>query len=41
MDDIIFGDNDDLCMHFAEEMKKELEMSLIGEIKFFIGLQVQ
>lgn len=26
---------------FADEMKKEFEMSLIGEIKFFIGLQIQ
>lgn len=26
---------------FVDEIKKEFEMSLIGEIKFFIGLQIQ
>lgn len=41
LDDIIFGGDDGLCMAFSEEMKKEFEMSLIGGIKFFIGLQVQ
>ncbi|GLJ33879.1 hypothetical protein SUGI_0681470 [Cryptomeria japonica] len=41
VDDIIFGGDDDLCMVFTEDMKKEFKMSLIGEIKFFIGLQVQ
>lgn len=37
VDDIIFGGNYDMCMDFADIMKKEFEMSLIGEIKFFIG----
>lgn len=30
-----------MCMDFADVMKKEFEVSLIGEIKFFICLQVQ
>lgn len=41
VDDIIFGGNDDMSMTFVDEMKEEFEMSLIGEIKKFIGLQVQ
>ena len=42
VDDIIFGGNDEeMCRNFAEEMKKEFEMSMLGELKFFLGLQVQ
>lgn len=41
-DDIIFGGNDEeLCRNFAEEMKNEFEMSMLGELSFFLGLQVQ
>lgn len=40
-DDIIFGGDDKMSHEFANEMKKEFEMSLTGEIKFFIGLQIQ
>ena len=40
VDDIIFGGQDGLCNAFANEMKKEFEMSMFGEIKFFVGLQV-
>ena len=40
VDDIIFGGNDMLCKSFAEEMRKEFEMSMFGEIKFFLGLQI-
>lgn len=39
--DIIFGGDDKTSHVFADEMKKEFKMSLIGEIKFFIGLQIQ
>jgi hypothetical protein len=40
MDDIIFGGNkDDMCK-FSKEMKKEFEMSLIGELSFFLGLHI-
>lgn len=31
VDDIIFGGNDDMCMSFADQMKKEFEMYLIGD----------
>ncbi|GLJ06696.1 hypothetical protein SUGI_0045460 [Cryptomeria japonica] len=41
VDDIIFGGNDDMSNNFADEMKNEFEMSLVGEIKNFIGLQIQ
>lgn len=40
MDDIIFGGDDKLSEEFVEAMKKELKISIIREIKFFIGLQV-
>ena len=39
-DDIIFGGQDALCKAFANEMKQEFEMSMFGEIKFFVGFQV-
>ena len=38
VDDTIFTRNDDLCKVFSEEMRKEFEMSMFGEIKFFVGL---
>ncbi|KAL9252498.1 Retrovirus-related Pol polyprotein from transposon RE2-like protein, partial [Drosera capensis] len=42
VDDIIFGcTNDKLCERFAELMKSKFQMSLMGELKYFIGLQVQ
>lgn len=41
VDDIIFGGDDEMSHAFVDEMKKEFEMSLIGEIKFLIGLQIQ
>lgn len=41
VDDIIFGGHDDMCHAFANELKKEFKISLIGEIKFFIGLEIQ
>ena len=41
VDVIIFGsDLQILSVKFASEMKKELEMSMLGELTFFIGLQV-
>ena len=39
-DDIIFGGNDEESKKFVEEMKKEFEMSMIGEMKYFLGLQI-
>ena len=41
VDDIIFGSDDDrLSQQFAKDMQKEFEMSLLGELKFFLGLQI-
>lgn len=39
-DDIIFGGQVGSCKAFTNEMKKGFEMSMFGEIKFFVGLQV-
>nr|GEY75459.1 putative ribonuclease H-like domain-containing protein [Tanacetum cinerariifolium] len=42
VDDIIFGaTNKDLCKSFEKLMKDKFQMSLIGELTFFIGLQVK
>lgn len=41
VDDIIFGSNDDgLSQKFAKDMQSEFEMSLLGELNFFLGLQI-
>ena len=40
VDDIIFEGHDTLCKIFADEMMKEYEMSMFGEMKFFVGLQI-
>jgi uncharacterized membrane protein YciS (DUF1049 family) len=41
VDDIIFGStNDSLCKRFSKLMQSKFEMSLMGELKFFLGLQV-
>ena len=38
---IIFGSNlPILSVNFSSEMKKEFEMSMLGELTFFLGLQV-
>jgi hypothetical protein len=42
VDDIIFGATlDSLAHEFSEEMKQEFEMSMIGELNCFMGLQVK
>ncbi|GJZ91865.1 putative ribonuclease H-like domain-containing protein [Tanacetum coccineum] len=42
VDDIIFGfTNKELCTRFEELMKDKFQMSSIGELTFFLGLQVQ
>jgi hypothetical protein len=42
VDDIIFGATlDSLAHEFYEEMKQEFEMSMIGELNYFLGLQVK
>jgi len=41
VDDIIFGSNDDrLSKNFSTNMQSEFEMSLLGELTYFLGLQI-
>ena len=42
VDDIVFGStNDFLAKSFANEMKKMFEMSMVGELTYFLGLQIK
>jgi hypothetical protein len=42
VDDIIFGSIDDkLSWKFAKDVKNEFEMSLLGELSFFLVLQIR
>jgi len=42
VDNIIFGaTNETLCKEFSSCMQKEFEMSMIGELNFFLGLLVK
>jgi hypothetical protein len=42
VDDIIFGSTDDrLNQKFTKDMQNEFEMSLLGELSFFLGLQIR
>jgi len=42
VDDIIFGaTQDSLCEEFVAAMQGEFEMSMMGELSFFLGLQVK
>ena len=42
VDDIIFGGtNDSLGVEFAQLMNSEFEMSMMGELNFFLGLQIK
>src|ERR1044072_218409 len=41
VDDIIFGSsNPSLCQEFSKLMQAEFEMSLMGELNFFLGIQI-
>ena len=41
VDELIFGSNEEsLSQNFAKEMSKEFKMSMIGELTFFLGLQI-
>jgi len=41
VDDIIFGStNASLCKEFSKLMQGEFEMSMMGELKFFLGIQI-
>ena len=42
VDDIIFGSNEEsMNQSFSLVMQKEFEMSLLGELTYFLGLQIQ
>jgi hypothetical protein len=42
VDDIIFGStNQDYCDEFGKMMAKEFEMLMIGELSYFLGLQIK
>ncbi|WVZ58838.1 hypothetical protein U9M48_009064 [Paspalum notatum var. saurae] len=42
VDDIIFGStNEEYCTEFGKMMAKEFEMSMIGELTFFLGFQIK
>jgi hypothetical protein len=42
VDDIVFGSSSHfLVARFAEDMSKEFEMSMMGELQFFLGLQIK
>ena len=41
VDDIIFGfSNPSLCKEFSKLMQAEFEMSMMGELNFFLGIQI-
>jgi hypothetical protein len=42
VDDIVFGgSSNSLIARFAENMSREFEMSMMGELQFFLGLQIK
>jgi hypothetical protein len=42
VDDIVFGrSSNSLVAGFAEDMSREFEMSMMGELQFFFGLQIK
>ena len=42
VDDIIFGSiNQEFCEEFGKIMANEFEMSMIGELSYFLGLQIK
>jgi hypothetical protein len=42
MDDIVFGgSSNSLVARFAKDMSREFEMSMMGELQFFLGLQIK
>jgi hypothetical protein len=41
VDDIVFGgSSNSLVARFVEDMSREFEMSVMGELQFFLGLQI-
>ena len=42
VDNILFGStNDKLCQEFSKTMQSEFEMSHMGELNYFLGLQIK
>jgi hypothetical protein len=42
VDDIVFGGSShSLVVRFVEDMSKEFEMSMMGELQFFLGLHIK
>jgi hypothetical protein len=42
VDDIIFGStNESICEEFSRIMRQKFEMSMMGELKYFLGFQVK
>ena len=42
VDDIIFGStNQEFCEKFGKMMANEFEISMIGELSYFLGLQIK
>jgi hypothetical protein len=42
VDDIVFGGSShSLVARFVEDMSKEFEVSMMGELQFFLGLQIK
>jgi hypothetical protein len=40
VDDIVFGgSSNSLAARFVKDMSREFEMSMMGELQFFLGLQ--
>jgi hypothetical protein len=42
VDDIVFGgSSNSLVARFAEDMSREFEMSMMGELQFFLRLEIK
>jgi hypothetical protein len=42
MDDIVFGgSSNSFVARFAEDMSRDFELSMMGELQFFLGLQIK
>jgi hypothetical protein len=42
VDDIVFGgSSNSLVARFADDMSREFEMSMMGEMQFFLGIQIK
>jgi hypothetical protein len=42
VDDVVFGgSSNSLFARFVEDMSREFEMSMMGELQFFLGLQIK